>query len=116
MEIDLFAGVPVSDYPRGVAWFERFLGRPATFEPHDTECVWDVAEHRSVYVVLRPERAGHAMLMLLVEDLDAFLADVAERGLRPDTFETYGNGVRKATYLDPDGNEIGVGGVPVEDS
>jgi hypothetical protein len=28
--------------------------------------------------------------------------------------ETYANGVRKATYVDPDGNEIGFGGVPVE--
>jgi hypothetical protein len=25
---------------------------------------------------------------------------------------TYANGVRKATYRDPDGNEIGFGGAP----
>ena len=27
--------------------------------------------------------------------------------------ETYANGVRKATYIDPDGNEIGFGGAPL---
>jgi hypothetical protein len=34
---------------------------------------------------------------------------VAERGIDPVTPETYGNDVRKATYGDPDGHEIGVG-------
>ena len=28
------------------------------------------------------------------------------------TQETYGNGVRKVTFRDPDGNEIGFGAVP----
>ena len=27
--------------------------------------------------------------------------------------KTYGNGVRKVTFHDPDGNEIGFGGAPV---
>ena len=38
---------------------------------------------------------------------DALVADIAARGLDPTVRETYGNGVRKATYRDPDGNEIG---------
>jgi hypothetical protein len=29
------------------------------------------------------------------------------------TRETYSNGVRKITYRDPDGNEIGFGGGPL---
>ncbi|HCT78591.1 MAG TPA: glyoxalase, partial [Micromonosporaceae bacterium] len=36
----------------------------------------------------------------------------AERGLEPAERETYDNGVRKATFRDPDGNEIGLGGAP----
>jgi hypothetical protein len=28
MEVDLFAGVAVSDFDRAVAWFERLLGEP----------------------------------------------------------------------------------------
>ena len=38
---------------------------------------------------------------------------IAARGIEPTTRETYGNGVRKVTFHDPDGNEIGFGGAPV---
>lgn len=114
MELDLFAGVAVSDYPRAITWFERLLGTPATFEAHETECVWTLSEHRHIYVVLRPERSGHAMVTVFVDDLDRFVEAAAGRGVQPETRETYDNGVRKATYRDPDGNEVGVGGAPVE--
>ena len=54
----LFAGIPVSDYAAALAWYERLLGSPPSFFPHDTD------------------------------------------------------GVRKITYIDRDGNEIGFGGFP----
>lgn len=109
--MDLFAGVAVTDYDRGVAWVERLLGRPAAFQAHETESVFELAEHRYLYVVLEPEHAGHAMVTAFVDDLDAFLASAASRGLVPATTETYENGVRKAIFRDDDGNEIGFGGV-----
>jgi hypothetical protein len=40
------------------------------------------------------------------------VAETAQRGLEPAKQETYPNGVRKITYADPDGNEIGFGAVP----
>ena len=85
-----------------------------SFEPNDTERVWTVADHRHVYVELLPEHAGHAMVTLFVAGLDAFTDAAARRGVHPQTVETYGNGVRKVTYRDPDGNEVGVGGAPVD--
>ena len=51
------------------------------------------------------------MHTLIVDDLDAVVAEIAQRGLEPASQETYSNGVRP-TYVDPDGNEIGFGGVP----
>jgi catechol 2,3-dioxygenase-like lactoylglutathione lyase family enzyme len=112
MTVELYAGIPVTDYEAARAWYERLLGCPPTFFPHDTEAVWVLAEHRSVYIVQRPEHAGHAMHTLIVDDLDAVVARMADRGLEPADRETYPNGVRKITYRDPDGNEIGFGGVP----
>ncbi|MDN5915820.1 MAG: hypothetical protein L0I76_12030 [Pseudonocardia sp.] len=53
MEIDLFAGVAVSDLSRAVDWFDRFFGDVESFEPNDTERVWTVAEHLRT---LRPAR------------------------------------------------------------
>ena len=79
--------------------------------PHDTEAVWELAEHRSVFIIQQPDRAGHAMHTIIVDDLDTVMAEIAERGLEPAKRETYSNGVRKTTCVDPDGNEIGFGGV-----
>ena len=112
MAVYLFAGIPVSDYTAARAWYERLLGSPPSLLPHDTEAVWELAEQRSVFIVQRPEHAGHAMHTIIVDDLDTLVADIAQRGLEPAKQETYANGVRKTTYIDPDGNEIGFGGVP----
>jgi catechol 2,3-dioxygenase-like lactoylglutathione lyase family enzyme len=112
--VDLFAGIPVSDYRRALDWYERLLGSPPAFLPNDVEAVWDVAEHRYLYIELKPEHAGHAMHTLFVADLDERVAAMTDRGLEPAQRETYSNGVRKVTYRDPDGNEIGFGGDPVK--
>jgi predicted enzyme related to lactoylglutathione lyase len=112
MAVHLFAGIPVSDFAKALAWYERLFGAQPSFFPHDTEAVWQLAEHRAVYIVQRPEHAGHAMHTVMVEDLDTLVARIAQRGLEPAKREAYGNGVRKITYVDPDGNEIGFGAVP----
>jgi catechol 2,3-dioxygenase-like lactoylglutathione lyase family enzyme len=111
--LDLFAGIPVADYAAALEWYKRLLGFPPTFIPDDTEAVWELAEHRYVYIEHRPEHAGHAMHTLFVDDLDGLVAQIADRGLEPVERETYSNGVRKITYRDLDGNEIGFGGAPL---
>jgi len=112
MTLDLFAGVPVREYAAAAAWYERLLGAPPSFLPHDTEAVWGIGEHAYLYIVEQPERAGHAIHTVFADDFDARLVEMAERGLVPAECETYGNGVRKAIFRDPDGNEIGFGGAP----
>jgi hypothetical protein len=110
MTLDLFAGISVRDYGASAPWYQRLLGTSPSFLPNETEAVWELAEHRYLYIVVRPEHAGHATHTLFVSDFDARLAQITERGLAPAKHETYGNGVRKATFRDPDGNEIGFGG------
>ena len=105
----LFAGLRVRDFAR--AWGERLLGEPSFF-PHATEAVWTLADGRSVYAVEDPDRAGRGVVTIFVDDLDARLAEIAASGLEPDDLETYSNGVRKAVFRDPDGNELGFGGAP----
>ena len=53
------------------------------------------------------------MHTIFVADFDALVAQIADRGLDPVERETYANGVRKITYRDRDGNEIGFGGAPL---
>lgn len=112
MAVYLFAGIPVSCYSAALAWYERLLGSAPSLFPHDTEAVWELAEHRLVFIVQQPDHAGHAMHTIIVDDLDTVVAEIAQRGLEPAKRETYANGVRKVTYADPDGNEIGFGGLP----
>jgi hypothetical protein len=57
MALDLFAGIPVTGYA-ALPWYERFFGVRPSFLPNDTEAVWEVAEHRYVYIVQEPGRAG----------------------------------------------------------
>ncbi|BAL89760.1 hypothetical protein AMIS_45400 [Actinoplanes missouriensis 431] len=113
MTVDLFAGIPVRDYTVAASWYARLLGAGPSFLPNDTEAVWELAEHRYLYIEVRPSHAGFAMQTVFVGDFDARLAEIAGRGLDPAERETYANGVRKAIFRDPDGNEIGFGGAPV---
>ncbi len=114
MTLDLFAGLPVSDYQRALAWYERLLGCEPAFLPNATEAVWELAEHRYLYIEVLPERAGQALHTVFVDDLDERVESISARGVEPASRETYGNGVRKVIYRDPDGNEIGFGGAPLK--
>ena len=50
------------------------------------------------------------MYTVFAGDFDARLSGIPERGLESAERGTYANGVSKATFRDPDGNEIGFGG------
>ena len=112
MALELFAGNRVSDYESAKAWYERLLGAEPSFFPHATEAVWELAEHRWLFIVEDADGAGGAIHTIFVDDLDAVVDDIASRGIEPDERETYAAGSRKAIYRDADGNEIGYGGGP----
>jgi catechol 2,3-dioxygenase-like lactoylglutathione lyase family enzyme len=113
MALHLFAGLRVRDFAAARPWYERLLGEP-TFFPHATEAVWTLAEDRSVYVVEHPDGAGNCVVTIFLDDLDAHVAAIGARGLEPDGRETYSSGARKAVYRDPDGNEVGFAGAPLD--
>jgi catechol 2,3-dioxygenase-like lactoylglutathione lyase family enzyme len=110
--VALFAGVFVSDHDAARSWYVRVLGAEPTFLASPTESVWELAEHRWLYVKQDPARAGCAEQTIFVDDLDATVAGAEQRGVHPDRHETYPGGVRKVVFRDVDGNEIGFGGQP----
>jgi catechol 2,3-dioxygenase-like lactoylglutathione lyase family enzyme len=114
VHLDLFVGARVRDYDAAKSWYERLLGKDPAFFPHATEAVWELAEHRFLFIVEDPDAPGGANITSFVDDLDALEAEIASRGIEPAEQETYTNGVRKLIYRDADGNEIGFGGDPVE--
>lgn len=110
MALDLFAGIPVTDYPAALPWYERLFGGRPSFLPNDIEAVWEMAEHRYVYIVQKPGRAGNALVFSFVDDLEHRVAEIARRGIEPDHRESPASGVTKVIYRDPEGNEISFGG------
>lgn len=113
MSVDLFAGICVREYATALDWYERLFGAAPVFSPNDVESVWELDEHRYVYVEHRPDRAGTALVTIFVDDLEKRVSGAALRGIEPVERETYDNGVRKVTYCDADGNEIGFAGASV---
>lgn len=113
MTLDLFAGIPVSDYQRALDWYRALLGAEPAFFPNDIEAVWQVDEHSYIYIVVSPDRAGRAVHLMFVGDLDDRIGSIAARGIAEDSRETLDNGVRKIVFRDPDGNETAFGGEAV---
>lgn len=111
--LDLFACIQVADYPSALKWYEQLLGYAPTFVPDDHESVWELAEHRFLYVEHEPKAVGQTRITIFVDDLDTLVAGITGRGIDPLKRETYDNGVRKITYRDAEGNEIGFGGAPL---
>jgi hypothetical protein len=61
----------------------QLFGAPPPFVASDTEAVWDLAEHRSVSIEHRPEHAGHVRHTIFVDDVDALVVQIADRGVQP---------------------------------
>jgi catechol 2,3-dioxygenase-like lactoylglutathione lyase family enzyme len=100
-----FAGIPVADFPAAYAWYVRLLGRAADMFPHDDEAVWRLTPGGAVYVVGDCERAGHGLLTLAIDDLDAYADRLRADGVAL-TEESEGGAPRRLVVTDDDGNRI----------
>lgn len=105
----VFAGIPVAHRDAAAAWYERLIGRPPDLVPNDDEAAWQLTETGWMYIVVDADRAGSARHTLLVDDLEVFLAGLAERGITTSPVETIGDGVRRTEATDPDGNRLQIG-------
>lgn len=92
----VFAGIPVRDYEAARGWYDRFFRRAPDLLPHDHEAAWQLTGSAWVYVVEDAERAGSALVTILVDDVDAWV-EGADESIP---------GMRRAEITDPDGNRI----------
>jgi hypothetical protein len=112
MVTHVFAGIPVADRDAILGWYERLTGRPPDLIPNADEAAWQMSEDGWIYIVADVDRAGSALHALLVDDLDAFLVELVERGIAAGPIETIGGAVRVAIVTDPDGNRLKLGQPP----
>ena len=107
VDIDVvFAGVPVADLERAVEWYSRFFGRPPDVKVPDVEAMWAVRAGAWVCVLIDGGRAGSALVMLAVANLDALVGALDERGIDHGEIETVPGAGRRAEVADPDGNAV----------
>src|SRR5713101_2098244 len=92
----VFAGIPVGHRDASAAWYERLVGQPPDLIPNDDEAAWRLTDTGWIYIIL-------------VDDLDAFLAGLAERGIAAEPVEIIGEAVRSTHVTDPDGNRLQIG-------
>ncbi len=74
--------------------------------PTENEAVWQLAGTGWIYLVGDTNRAGKALLTLLVDHLEDHVAELAKRGLAPGAIEMLPGVGRKAVITDPEGNMI----------
>jgi catechol 2,3-dioxygenase-like lactoylglutathione lyase family enzyme len=105
----LFAGIAVADLDRAIEWYERLLGAAPDMTPNETERAWKLTDESWIYVVADPERAGKALVTVMVDDLDERLAALEQRGIEIEEDEQVNERTRKVTFVDPEGNRVAFG-------
>ena len=68
-----------------------------------------LAASLDTYVVADADRAGKALLTLMVDNLDRQVAELKERGIAVGAIETQPGRYRKVEIIDPEGNTISFG-------
>lgn len=111
--VQVFAGLPVRVLDGALLWYASLFGRPAD-EIVGDEAMWQVAETTWLFVTPDNRRAGGGLVTLGVSSLEPYLARWCEVGLEHEPVETYGNGVRHVTVIDPDGNSLSFASAPAE--
>ena len=111
----VLAVVPVSDLQASSRWYEALFGCPADNNPMPTLAEWQVVPGGWVQVFTDAERAGSGLLNFAVDDLEAHVAGLRQRGLEPGDFTDANKGIRLSALTDPDGNTISlIGGFRVQ--
>jgi hypothetical protein len=97
----LFGGIAVRDFEAALPWYERLMRRPPDMVPKEGEACWKWGDGAWIYVVRDPDRAGNALVTVIVDDIYEYVpadAELLEEG-----------GMLTAAVTDPEGNRIKFG-------
>ncbi len=111
----VLAAVPVTDLDRSRQWYESLFGRAPDNNPMPTLVEWQVVSGGWVQVFADDRCAGFSFVNFAVDDLDAHIDELRQRGLRPGEITDADKGVRLSALFDPDGNTVTlIGGFRVQ--
>jgi glyoxylase I family protein len=111
----VLAVVPVTELERSRHWYESLFGRAADNNPMPNLVEWQVIPGGWIQVFADDQRAGSTLVNFAVDDLDAHINELKQRGVEPGEVVEANKGVRLSTVTDPDGNTIRlIGGFRVQ--
>ncbi len=99
------AGIAVDDISEALDYYERLFGRPPDARPMSDIAEWKLPGGGWVQIVSDSDRAGAAVLTLIVDDLAEELGRLSLQGLAP-VAKSIGDFFKTAKFRDPDGNQI----------
>jgi predicted enzyme related to lactoylglutathione lyase len=99
----------VEDFDAAVTWYEALFGRAPDRRPMDGCVEWQLAGSGGVQVYRDAESAGGSTVIIGVDDVDAYVAELGGRGIGAETFDVPSGQFRLATIQDPAGNTITLG-------
>lgn len=99
----------VSDYEKGAAWYEKWLGRPADFIPHEDFAEWEVVSGCWLQIAKGMPAEASGPLRLGVNDIEKERQRlISEFELEPSPIGSRkGVPVKWCTFSDPWGNRLG---------
>jgi predicted enzyme related to lactoylglutathione lyase len=99
----------VADYDSSLGWYERLFGRPPDIIVTHNEAMWEVVHGGWIYVVGDSTRAGKALVAVLVDDLENWVAELTQRGVAAGAIDSQPGVARNVVITDPEGNRITIG-------
>jgi glyoxylase I family protein len=103
----VLAVIAVSDFEESRDWYQGFLDRPATNVPMPGQLAeWRLTDGGWLQVHRDPERAGHSLFNIAVDDLASSVTSLRDRDYEPGEIVNVNKGVEISSVVDPDGNTI----------
>jgi glyoxylase I family protein len=104
--VNVVPSLQVAAFDSTVAWYERLFGRAPDRCPMDGCVEWQLASTGGLQIFRNPDQAGPATCIIGLHDVDAYLAELAPRGITAESFDVPSGQFRLAQLRDPSGNTV----------
>lgn len=104
---NVLAQVTTADFEAASRWCEALAGRPADEVSMAGTASWQLTPNGGIQLFADADHAGTGRVTIAVDDVDAHMAGIADRGLdRVVPQDTESGQFRVAVVADPDGNTL----------
>lgn len=107
----IYASAVVADFAAGLAWYEKFMGRPADDQPFPGMAQWRNMGGAGLQLWEDQARAGQSIMTVVVTNLDIEKTRLSASGLTL-TDEHSGDFGKVAQLRDPEGNLLHIAEPP----